>query len=121
MSLHALTAVINSRLMRFLYRLLYDALAMSGGYLRFQPPQVRRLPIRTFDTSNPVDEARHADMVTKVNSMLEAKNQLTHAKTDKDKGYYISRCATLDRQIDRLVYDLYGLTEAEIQTVERQR
>jgi hypothetical protein len=119
-SLHALTAIINSTLMRFLYRLLYDALAMSGGYLRFQPPQVRRLPIRAFDPSDPVDEARNADMIAKVNAMLEAKNRLTHAKTDRDKTFYENKCAALDRQIDRLVYDLYGLTEAEIQTVERQ-
>ncbi len=28
-------------------------------------------------------------------------------------------CAALDRQIDRLVYDLYGLTEEEIQIVEQ--
>lgn len=42
------------------------------------------------------------------------------AKTDKDKIYYESKCAALDRQIDRLVYDLYGLTEEEIQIVEQQ-
>ena len=29
--------------------------------------------------------------------------------------------AALERQIDRLVYELYGLTEEEIQIVERQR
>ncbi len=40
------------------------------------------------------------------------------AKTDKDKNYYENKCAALDRQIDRLVYDLYGLTEEEIQIVE---
>jgi len=106
--------------MRFLYRLLYDALAMSGGYLRFQPPQVRRLPIRAFDPADPVDEARNADMVAKVGAMLEAKNRLTRARTDTDKTYYENKCAALDRQIDRLVYDLYGLTETEIRIVERR-
>ena len=28
------------------------------------------------------------------------------------------KCATLDRQIDALVYDLYGLTDEEIKLVE---
>ena len=42
-------------------------------------------------------------------------------KTDKDKTYYENKCAALDRQIDRLVYDLYGLTEEEIQIVEPQK
>ena len=40
------------------------------------------------------------------------------AKTDKDKTYYENKCVALDRQIDRLVYDLYGLTEDEIKIVE---
>jgi hypothetical protein len=121
MSLHSLTAIINSHLMRFLYRLLYDALAMGGGYLRFQPPQIRRIPIRIFDLSNAADKARHDEMVAKVDAMIEAKMELAKAKTDKDKTFYENKCAALDRQIDRLVYDLYGLTEKEIQIVEQQK
>ena len=117
-SLHAMTAIINSRLMRFLYRLLYDALAMSGGYLRFQPPQIRRIPICIFDLSDPTSRDRHDRMVVKVEAMLEAKIELSKAQTDKDKTYYEKKCSTIDRQIDRLVYDLYGLTEEEIGVVE---
>jgi len=50
--------------------------------------------------------------------MLESKKQLSQAQTDKDKTYYENKGAALDRQIDRLVYDLYGLTEDDIKTVE---
>jgi len=114
MTMHSLTGIINSSLMRFLYRLLYDALAMGGGYLRFQPPQIRRIPIRTFDLSKPTDKSRDDEMVAKV----EAKKQLAKAQTDKDKNFYENKCTALDRQIDRLVYDLYGLTEDEIRIVE---
>jgi len=57
--------------------------------------------------------------VQKVGAMLEAKEQLAKAKMDKDKVYYENKCTALDRQIDRLVYDLYGLTEKEIQIVEQ--
>ena len=53
-------------------------------------------------------------------AMLEAKKRLAKAKTDKDKTYYENKCAALDRQIDRLVYELYGLTEEEVQIVERR-
>ena len=60
-------------------------------------------------------------MVTNVEAMLKAKRQLAKAKTDKDKTYYENKCAALDRQIDRLVYELYGLTEEEIQIVEQQK
>jgi len=43
---------------------------------------------------------------------------LAAAQSDKDNVFYTNRCDSLDRQIDRLVYDLYGLTEDEIKIVE---
>ncbi|MBI5403494.1 MAG: hypothetical protein HY959_08835 [Ignavibacteriae bacterium] len=42
------------------------------------------------------------------------------SKTDKDKTYYERKCESLDRQIDSEVYKLYGLTDEEIQIVERK-
>ena len=57
-------------------------------------------------------------MVRLVEQMLAAKKQLAKAKTDKDKTYFGNRCTGLDRQIDRVVYELYGLTEDEIKIVE---
>jgi hypothetical protein len=37
---------------------------------------------------------------------------------DKDKGYLEGKCAALDRDIDHVVYGLYGLSEEEIGIVE---
>jgi hypothetical protein len=39
---------------------------------------------------------------------------------ERDKTFYESKCATLDRQIDNLVYELYDLTPEEIAIVEGQ-
>ena len=117
-SLEFLTALINSQLMRFVYRRLYDALAMSGGYLRFQPPQIRRLPICGLDLKQTNDKARHDKMVSLAQQMLVAKEKLAGAQSDKDKDFYENKCAALDRQIDALVYELYGLTAEEIKIVE---
>jgi len=44
--------------------------------------------------------------------------ELAGAQSDKDKDFYTNRCDGLDRQIDALVYDLYGLTADEIKIVE---
>ncbi len=79
---------------------------------------MRRFPVRCINFSNATDKARHDEIVQKVEAMLEAKKQLAVSKTDKDKTYYENKCAGLDRQIDRLVYDLYGLTEEDIKIVE---
>ena len=37
----------------------------------------------------------------------------------RDKGLYERQIKIVDAQIDRLVYDLYGLTEEEIKIVEK--
>jgi len=50
--------------------------------------------------------------------MLAARKQLAAAQSDKDKDFYTNRCDGLDRQIDAMVYDLYGLTPDEIKIVE---
>ena len=57
-------------------------------------------------------------MVSLVDGMLEAKKQLQAARTDRDKTYYQDRCNALDRQIDKLVYELYGLTDEEKAIIE---
>lgn len=53
-----------------------------------------------------------------VEQMLAAKPQLARAQSDKDKNFYENKCATLDRQIDALVYELFCLTEDEIKIVK---
>jgi len=93
---------------------IYDTL-----YPWFTKEQLAQFPIPTLDFAKEADESRHDAMVRMVEQMLEAKKQLVKAKTDKDKTYYENKCAALDRQIDRLVYELYGMTEEEIRVLER--
>jgi len=44
--------------------------------------------------------------------------QLAAAKTPQEKTALERQIAATDAQIDRLVYDLYGLTEEEVRIVE---
>ena len=57
----------------------------------------------------PVIFTRQRMMILRTRRCYEKK--LTMAKTEHDK-------TTLKRQIDRLVYELYGLTDEEIEIVE---
>jgi len=50
--------------------------------------------------------------------MLETQNRLQEALSDEDKKLLEQRAAIIDKQIDRAVYQLYGLTEDEIGIVE---
>ena len=51
----------------------------------------------------------------------EAKKQLQQAKTEGDKNYLNRKCERLDKEIDQLVYQLYGLTADEIKFVEEYK
>jgi len=57
-------------------------------------------------------------MVTLVTEMLELYKHLSHAKTDQEKRIITQEIESTDRQIDSLVYGLYGLTADEIDIVE---
>lgn len=50
--------------------------------------------------------------------MLETQSRLLQAFSDEDKKLLEQRAAIIDKQIDRTVYRLYGLTEDEIKVVE---
>ena len=50
--------------------------------------------------------------------MLELQKKYHEAIRERDKELYERQIRIVDKQIDRLVYDLYGLTEEEIKVVE---
>ena len=51
--------------------------------------------------------------------MLALHRKLAAARTDHEQTNLRRQIDAADRRIDRLVYDLYGLTEAEIRIVEK--
>ena len=57
-------------------------------------------------------------MVERVETMLKLHKQLAAAKTSYEKTAIQRQIDATDKQIDQLVYELYGLTEEEIKIVE---
>ncbi len=57
-------------------------------------------------------------MLSLVEQMLAPHRQLQSAKTPHERTRLERQIAATDQRIDRLVYDLYGLTEEEIKIVE---
>ncbi|MCX6844347.1 MAG: hypothetical protein NTX53_18965 [candidate division WOR-3 bacterium] len=67
------------------------------------------------------DKARHDKMVELVTRMMELKKQPARApkkQSPSAKQLLDQKLAITDKQIDALVYELYGLTEEEIRIVE---
>jgi hypothetical protein len=62
--------------------------------------------------------ARHDKMVELVQRMLALHKQLRKAKTPHEQESLKRTIAATDNQIDALVYELYRLTERDIEVVE---
>ena len=76
------------------------------------------LPIRTIDFKKPTDVNQHDKMVTLVERMLTLNENKASEKNPEKLRHIEADIQRTDRQIDRLVYDLYELSEEEIQIVE---
>jgi hypothetical protein len=116
-----LLGILNSKLIFFFYKRIASVLgdADKGGRLRWIFQDVVKIPIRTINLSDPVDKARHDRMVALVTQMLDLNKKLQDAKLEHEKTLLSRQVAVTDAVIDKLVYELYGLTEEEIRIVER--
>lgn len=57
-------------------------------------------------------------MIKLVEAMLKLHQEAAATRTEHEKNLLRRQIEATDRQIDRLVYELYGLTEEEIAIVE---
>jgi len=89
-----------------------------GGYIALNRQYIERLPVRTINFSDPTDKSRHDRVVELAEQMLSLHKRLANARIPRDKTILQQQIDATDRQIDRLVYELYELTEEEIKMVE---
>lgn len=111
-----LLGLLNSGLLRFYYR--NHTHETRRVFPQVHISALRQLPIRSINFSDKTDKARHDRMVELVNRMLELHKQLPKARTPYEQEVLKGEIAATDRQIDLLVYELYGLSEEEIKIVE---
>ena len=108
--------LLNSKLLEWILQKI--ATTMRGGWYSYESRFISNLPIRAIDFTNPADVKRHDRMVSLVESMLSLHKQSAAARLPDEKERLERQIQATDRQIDRLVYELYGLTEEEIKIVE---
>jgi len=116
-----LLGILNSTLTDFFLKLI--ASTKQGGYFEQKPVYLAQIPIPRLDLNNATDVARHDRIVALVDEMLALQRALAEAERtlDDDRADLARRCARVDRELDGLVYELYGLTAAEIKRVEGEQ
>ncbi|MGC9397333.1 MAG: Eco57I restriction-modification methylase domain-containing protein, partial [Anaerolineae bacterium] len=117
MSMKYFLGLVNSYLLSWYGKLILPNFG-KDTFPKLNPQDIKQLPIRTIDFDDPADVARHDEMVALVERMLALHRQLAEAKTPQAKRLLKQQIDVTDRAIDRLVYQLYGLTGDEIAIVE---
>ena len=67
------------------------------------------------------DKGRHDKLVNLVEKLSGLMPGLRQARSERERQTLQNAVTATDQQIDTLVYELYGLTEEEIQLVESGR
>ena len=116
--LNYLLGILNSELASWLASI-FALSATKGAFTKFRTNQLAPLPIRTIDFNNPDDVAKHDTMVGLVERMLKLNAKKADKSNPETMRLLETQLSATDRQIDRLVYDLYCLTKAEIELVEQ--
>jgi predicted type IV restriction endonuclease len=111
----ALLGVLNSRLAHFFFQQTCAALeGPAESYLRFFGQYLNGFPV-----SLPKDGTSSCDgFVSLVQQMLVLQRNRQDVKTDHERTALARQIEATDREIDRLVYELYGLSDEEIRIVE---
>jgi hypothetical protein len=115
-SLDYLCALLNSRLLDFYLKRVTTT--FHGGYFAANKQFIELLPIRKVDLADKIDKAIHDRVVTLVDSIQTLHKHLAAAKSEAQKSVIQRQIDATDAEINRLVYDLYGLTADEIALVE---
>lgn len=110
-------AILNSRLVSWFFCQI-NMVARRDDFPKTIIKQTRDLPFPRVDAKKPAEKNRHDKLVLLVDKMLALTPKLRAAKSDSEKAALQNAITTTDAEIDRLVYELYGLTEEEIQIVE---
>ncbi|MCI0615087.1 BREX-1 system adenine-specific DNA-methyltransferase PglX, partial [bacterium] len=110
-SLKFLLGIINSRLLTYYYQKFFITIDVLKNALL-------SLPISSINFKDPAEKAMHDKMVSLVERMLALHKSLAAAKSPQESELLQRQIRDTDRQIDELVYSLYGLSEEEIGIVE---
>ena len=103
--LKVITAVLNSTLMSFYYTTFYNSMSLASGFYRIGAPQIKALPIAMPDDN---------DIIGTLEDLVDEAQKLLKSLQESDR-----EVQNVLKQIDNIIYKLYGLTDSEIACVEK--
>jgi adenine-specific DNA-methyltransferase len=118
LDINYILGIVNSKLLSYLFQNCLITNPVTYPYI--QHYDLEKLPIRQIDFKSPTDKKAYAELVTSVERMLQLNKQITlidtSARAEQDE--LLREIEHCDAEIDRSVYELYGITEEERQIIE---
>jgi hypothetical protein len=111
-----LLGILNSSITFFLFKNILPKL--RGDFYEPGYKYLKDFPIPIIDVDSASEKANHDKIVELVDMMLELLKKYHSAKIATEKNLFKKQIDIVDKQIDQLVYELYGLTDEEIKIVE---
>ena len=109
-----LAAIMGSRMMAFFIKRFYDE--TDEAFPQIKVSQLRALPV--INLSEPSFAKIKETLGSLINQVMQTNQRLVSANRDSEREQYKLKCDYLETEIDRLVYELYGLTVEERKIVE---
>ena len=114
-NLKFIIGILNSKLLTFIYKNIFKSLSLAGGFLRIGTPQIKELPIIIPDETFIKNFVIKVDKIINLNQNLQKLDPILDEEEYKELKSEIDKT---DKEIDKKVYKLYGLTEEKIKVVE---
>jgi len=112
-----LLGLLNSKLISWWYQQLIPEKGRT--FAEVKVVNLNKLPIKTIDFNNKTEKQQHDKLVKFVESMLELNNRFQNTNLQTDKDQLKHRIEHIDNEINKLVYQLYQITEqSDIDLIE---
>ncbi|MCE9586225.1 N-6 DNA methylase [Candidatus Uhrbacteria bacterium] len=118
-----LLGILNSRLFWFAISNISIPFGVRAGEFRYRLiyQYMEQIPVRKLDLKKSAEKVMYEKMVDLANRRLAHTRELHESASESGKITLQNAITATDKQIDALVYELYGLTEEEVRIVEEIR
>jgi hypothetical protein len=115
-SLKFILALLNSKLFQFYY--IKNFTNKSSLTVNISKTFIDKLPLVKIDFNNKDDIKQHNSFVSLVDTMLELKQKENSEQNQQAKNMISRQIEGVNNKIDKMVYEIYGLTDEDIKIIE---
>jgi len=114
-----LMGILNSKLFVFLYCLI----TLEGGrtLAQVKPTVLSEMPIRVIDENNKDEVQQQEQIIKLVDQVIQLNKELQTTTLPERIEQIQSRIGYCEDRIDGIVYGVYGVTEEEVEVIEKQK